>query len=163
MTVALGPVPDPFSAWLLLRGLRTLPLRVERHNNSALQIARFLETHAAVSAVHYPGLEEHPQHELARRQMKGGFGGLLSFELHGDAKTAQRFLDAVSLAARAVSFGGFESLISHPAAMWTGSLGADQAQQAGISASLIRFSAGLEHPEDLIADLSQALSVVMPG
>lgn len=163
LMVALGPVPDPFSAWLLLRGLRTLPLRVERHNHSALQIARFLETHAAVAAVHYPGLEQHPQHELARRQMKAGFGGLLSFELNGNIKTAQRFLDAVSLASRAVSFGGFESLITHPASMWTGSLGADQAQQAGISPSLIRFSAGLEHPEDLIADLNQALSAVQPG
>ena len=156
-SVALGPVPDPFAAWLLLRGLRTLPLRVGRQNQTALGIAQFLATHPAVSAVHYPGLTQHPQHALAQRQMPGGFGGLMSFELQGGFEAAQAFLRKMQLPVRAVSFGGFESLATQPGAMWSGSVGEAKATEAGITAGLIRLSIGLEHPQDLMADIAQAL------
>jgi methionine-gamma-lyase len=158
--VMLGPVPDPFAAWLLLRGLRTLPLRVARQNETALEVANFLTRQPAVACVHYPGLASHPQHALARRQMPGGFGGLMSFELRGGFDAAQRLIATLQLPGRAVSFGGFESLVTQPAAMWTGSIGAAKAAEAGISAGLIRFSIGLEHPADLIADLECALGAV---
>jgi len=154
--VMLGAVPDPFAAWLLLRGLRTLTLRVRRQNETALEVATFLAAHPAVDAVHYPGLATHPQHALARRQMTGGFGGIMSFELRG-LPAAQRFMDTMRLVSRAVSFGGFESLASHPAGMWFGSLGDSAAAEAGISPGLIRLAIGLEHPADLIADLAHAL------
>lgn len=157
-SVALGPVPDPFAAWLLLRGLRTLPLRVARQNQTALKIAEFLADHPAVAAVHYPGLTNHRQHALAQRQMNGGFGGLMSFELKGGLTAAQALLNRMQLPKRAVSFGGFESLATQPGAMWSGSVGEDKATEAGITAGLIRLSIGLEHPEDLIADLGQALT-----
>jgi cystathionine beta-lyase/cystathionine gamma-synthase len=157
MAVTLGPVPDPFAAWLLLRGLRTLPLRVARQNQSALEVARFLERHPAISRVHYPGLESHAQHALARRQMPGGFGGLMSVELRGGFGSAQAFVRDLNLVSRAVSFGGFESLATQPGAMWSGSVGASKAAEAGITAGLVRLSIGLEHPSDLIADLDRAL------
>ncbi len=155
--VVLGPVPDPFAAWLLLRGLRTLPLRIARQNQTALETAKFLEQHPAVARVHYPGLESHPQHSLARRQMPGGFGGLMSFELRGGFAAAQAFIGNMRIPTRAVSFGGFESLATQPAAMWKGSIGEAKATEAGISDGLIRLSIGLEHPLDLIADLERAL------
>ena len=129
MAVTLGPVPDPFAAWLLLRGLRTLPLRVARQNQSALEVARFLERHPAVSRVHYPGLESHAQYALARRQMPGGFGGLMIIELRSGFNGAQAFLRAMNLVSRAVSFGGFESLATQPGAMWSGSVGASKAAE----------------------------------
>ena len=157
MAVTLGPVPDPFAAWLLLRGLRTLPLRVARQNQSALEVARFLEQHPAVLHVHYPGLESHAQHALAQRQMTGGFGGLMSIELRNGFNGAQAFLRAMTLVRRAVSFGGFESLATQPGAMWSGSVGESKAAEAGITAGLVRLSIGLEHPCDLIADLDRAL------
>ena len=155
--VALGPVPDPFAAWLLLRGLRTLPLRVARQSQTALQTAKFLEQHPAVARVHYPGLTSHSQHDLACRQMPGGFGGLMSFELRGGFAAAQAFIGSMRIPSRAVSFGGFESLATQPAAMWTGSIGKAKAAEAGIGEGLIRLSIGLEHPLDLIADLDRAL------
>jgi len=153
-----GSVADPFAAWLLLRGLRTLGLRVQRQNDTALKLARFLETHPSISRVHYPGLDSHPQHALACLQMPGGFGGLLSFELAGGFDPANRFINSMSLPARAVSFGGFESLATQPAAMWSGTVGAEAAAAAGIAPGLIRFAVGLEHADDLLADLERALS-----
>jgi cystathionine beta-lyase/cystathionine gamma-synthase len=159
--VTLGPVPDPFAAWLLLRGLRTLPLRIRRQNQTALEVATFLKQHPAVAQVHYPGLESHPQYALARRQMPGGFGGLMSFELHGGFDAARKVIRSMHLPSRAVSFGGFESLVTQPAAMWAGSIGEAKAVEAGISAGLIRLSIGLEHPLDLIADLDQALGTAV--
>jgi cystathionine beta-lyase/cystathionine gamma-synthase len=156
--VVLGPVPDPFAAWLLLRGLRTLPLRIARQNQTALQVARFLEQHPAIARVNYPGLESHPQYALAQRQMPDGSGGLLSFELRDGFEAARNFINAMRLAVRAVSFGGFESLATQPAAMWAGSIGAEKAAEAGIPLGLIRYSVGLEHADDLIADLRQALA-----
>ena len=155
--VVLGSVPDPFAAWLLLRGLRTLPLRVARQNQTALLIAQHLSEHPGVAQVHYPGLPSHPQHALALRQMPGGFGGLLSFELRGGYEAGRRFVNEMKLPLRAVSFGGFESLATQPAAMWAGSIGAGQAERAGISAGLIRFSVGLEHPDDLLQDMDRSL------
>jgi cystathionine beta-lyase/cystathionine gamma-synthase len=152
-----GSVADPFAAWLLLRGLRTLALRVHRQNGTALQLAHFLEKHPAISRVHYPGLASHPQHALAGRQMPGGCGGLLSFELAGGFDAGNRFINALQLPARAVSFGGFESLATQPAAMWSGTIGDDAAAAAGIAPGLIRFAVGLEHPEDLLEDLARSL------
>jgi cystathionine beta-lyase/cystathionine gamma-synthase len=156
-SVTLGPVPDPFAAWLLLRGLRTLPLRIARQNQTALETAKFLGQHPNVARVNYPGLECHPQHDLACRQMPGGFGGLMSFELHEGFAAAQAFISNMRIPSRAVSFGGFESLATQPAAMWKGSLGEAKATEAGINEGLIRLSIGLEHPMDLIADLDRAL------
>jgi cystathionine beta-lyase/cystathionine gamma-synthase len=156
--VTLGPVPDPFAAWLLLRGLRTLPLRVARQNATALKVATLLAEHPKVARVHYPGLASHPQHALARAQMPGGFGGLLSFELRGGFESAQAFIKSMKVPARAVSFGGFESLATQPAAMWAGSIGAEKAEEAGIPLGIIRFSVGLEHPDDLVDDLEHALA-----
>lgn len=155
--VTLGPVPDPFAAWLLLRGLRTLPLRIARQNQTALETAKFLEQHPAVARVHYPGLQSHRQHGLACLQMPGGFGGLMSFELRGGFAAAQALIGNMRIPGRAVSFGGFESLATQPDAMWKGSIGEAKAREAGISDGLIRMSIGLEHPQDLIADLDRAL------
>ena len=116
--IVFGAVADPFAAWLLMRGLRTLALRVDRQNQTALRIAHYLAEHSKVEGVHYPGLTSHPQHALAVRQMRGGFGGLLSFELRGGFKAGNGFVNAMRIPARAVSFGGFESLATQPAAMW---------------------------------------------
>jgi cystathionine gamma-lyase len=158
--IVLGAVLGPFDGWLLLRGLRTLGLRVERHNRSALAIARFLEAHPAVEAVYYPGLEGHPQHSLALRQMTG-FGGVLSFAVRGGYAATRRFIAALRLPAQAVSLGGFETLVVHAAAMWEGTLGAEGMAAAGIRPNLVRLSVGLEDERDLIADLGQALDAAL--
>jgi cystathionine beta-lyase/cystathionine gamma-synthase len=158
--VVLGAVADPFAGWLLMRGLRTLVLRVQRQNQTALTIAKYLSKHPKVARVHYPGLPSHPQHELALRQMPGGFGGLLSFELCGGFNAGTEFVNAMRLPARAVSFGGFESLATQPAAMWSGSIGDGTAERAGIALGLIRLAIGLEHPDDLTADLDRTLACV---
>jgi len=151
-----GATMSPFDAWLLLRGLRTLGLRVERHNSNALALARFLEGHPRVERVHYPGLESHPQHELARRQMRG-FTGMLSFELRGSYEEAERVISALRLATYAASLGGYETLVVHPAAMWGLQLTAEQKNEMGVSAGLIRVSVGIEDEQDLIADFARAL------
>lgn len=156
--VIFGAVADPFAAWLLMRGLRTLPLRVRRQNESALEIAQYLEHHSKVARVFYPGLASHPQHALAKRQMPGGFGGLLSFELADGFEAGNAFINEMQLPARAVSFGGFESLATQPAAMWSGSIGEGAAAAAGIAPGLIRFAVGLEHPDDLLDDLERTLN-----
>jgi cystathionine beta-lyase/cystathionine gamma-synthase len=158
--IVLGAVLGPFDGWLLLRGLRTLGLRVERHNRSALAIAGFLETHPAIEAVYYPGLASHPQHDLARRQMSGG-GGVLSFAVRGGYAATRRFIAALRLPAQAVSLGGFETLVVHAAAMWEGTLGPEGMSAAGIQPNLVRLSIGLEDERDLIADLGRALDTVM--
>jgi cystathionine beta-lyase/cystathionine gamma-synthase len=158
--VVFGAVADPFAGWLLLRGLRTLALRVQRQNQTAISIAKHLSEHPKIARVHYPGLPSHPQHALATRQMRGGFGGLLSFELRGGFKAGNDFVNSMQLPARAVSFGGFESLATQPAAMWSGSIGDNAAEAAGIALGLIRLAVGLEHPDDLIADLDRTLALV---
>jgi cystathionine beta-lyase/cystathionine gamma-synthase len=158
--VVLGAVADPFAGWLLMRGLRTLALRVQRQNQTALRVSSHLAEHPKVARVHYPGLASHAQHALATRQMPGGFGGLLSFELRGGLKAGNEFVNAMRLPARAVSFGGFESLATQPAAMWTGSIGDSAAEAAGIAPGLLRLAVGLEHPDELLEDMDRTLALV---
>jgi methionine-gamma-lyase len=151
-----GPVLDPFAAWLLVRGLRTLGIRVERHNANAAHLATFLAGHPQVEAVHYPGLPDHPQHAVARRQMRG-FGGMLSFEVRGGFEAGVRTVEGLRIASLAVSLGGHETLVTHPAS--TSSVGIPRAdrERAGIADGLIRVSVGLEDVDDLIDDFDQAL------
>lgn len=151
-----GSILSPFDGWLLLRGLRTLGLRVERHNSNASALARFLESHPKVARVYYPGLESHPQHELARSQMSG-FTGMLSAELRGDFRAAESFIGALRLATNAASLGGHETLVVHPAAMWGGYMTAEQLRAKGLSDSLVRISVGLEDERDLLEDFARAL------
>ncbi|HEY3052975.1 MAG TPA: aminotransferase class I/II-fold pyridoxal phosphate-dependent enzyme [Thermoanaerobaculia bacterium] len=155
-SVILGGVLAPFNGWLLLRGLRTLPVRVRQQNENALALAKFLEQHRAVKAVHYPGLESHPQYELARRQMKG-FGGMLGFEPKGGFDAARHFLDNVRLASRAASLGGAETLVVHAASNFGHYLTSEQAEKLAIGPGLVRVSVGLEAVNDLIADFDRAL------
>jgi methionine-gamma-lyase len=152
-----GAVLHPFEAWLLRRGLLTYPLRMAAHNRNGLEVARFLEGHPAVARVHYPGLESHPQHALARAQMSGGFGGMLSFEMKGGYDAAYNVIRATEVCLLAVSLGGVESLITHPASMIHTHQSDAERATAGISPSLIRLSVGLENVEDIIGDLEQAL------
>lgn len=154
--IVLGSVLSPHDAWLLLRGMRTLSVRVERINRSALEIARFLESHPGVEAVHYPGLERHPQHALACRQMTG-FGGVIAVQVRGGYRDTERVMAGLTVFAQAVSLGGYESLAAHAAAMWAGTLSDDALREAGIQPNLIRLSVGLEDARDLIGDLDRAL------
>jgi cystathionine beta-lyase/cystathionine gamma-synthase len=156
MAIVLGGNLGAFEAWLLLRGLRTLGLRVERQNATALSVARFLESHGGVERVHYPGLESHPQQALARAQMRG-FGGVMSFVVRGGLDAATAFMQRLRLFAQAVSLGGIESLAMHAATAWSGTLSEEQTRTAGVDPGLIRISVGLEDAADLIADLDQAL------
>jgi cystathionine gamma-lyase len=153
---AVGAVPSPFDCFLVLRGIKTLAVRMERHNYNAQKIAEFLESHPKVEKVYYPGLKSHPQHDLARRQMSG-FGGVLSFELKADLAEVKAFLRRFKLFALAESLGGVESLIEHPALMTHASIPKREREKIGITDSLIRVSVGIEDVEDLIADLKQAL------
>jgi methionine-gamma-lyase len=154
--VLVGTALSPMNGWLLLRGLRTLMLRVRQHNENALALAQFLESHSAVRKVHYPGLRSHPQHDLALRQMKG-FGGMLSFELKGGFAAAERFLDRLQLPSRAASLGAVETLVADAATNFRHYFTAEEADAVGIVAGLVRVSVGLEAVSDLIADFDQAL------
>lgn len=151
-----GSILGPFDGWLLLRGLKTLGLRVEQQNRNALALAQYLESHSKVERVNYPGLESHPQHLLARRQMKG-FGGMMSVVLKGDHTAAERLITSLKLAKCAVSLGGVDTLIVHAATMWGHQHSAEQRRAAGISDGLVRISVGIEDERDLIADFAQAL------
>lgn len=151
-----GPVLNPIDGWLVLRGLRTLSLRVRRQNENGMAVARFLARHPAVKRVYYPGLSSHPGHREAKRQMRG-FGGLLSFELKGGFRAGVRLVESVKLITLAVSLGGVETLISHPASMTHTMIPKPEREAAGISDGLIRFSCGIEDSRDLTADLEQAL------
>ncbi len=153
---AEGAILGPMDAWLVLRGTKTLPIRMERHNANAMALAVFLASHPKVVRVHYPGLTSHPQHDLARRQMRG-FGGLIAFEL-GSLARARTLLESVRLLALAESLGGVETLISHPASMTHASVPADRRLQIGITDDMVRVSVGIEDLEDLQADLEQALA-----
>ena len=153
-----GAILSPFDSWLVLRGTKTLAVRMTQHNANGLALATFLATHPKVQKVYYPGLASHPQHDLARRQMRG-FGGMLSFDL-GSLEAARRLLNAVNLMALAESLGGVETLISHPATMTHASVPNDRRQAIGITDGLVRISAGIEDVEDLTEDLSQALDAV---
>jgi cystathionine gamma-lyase len=153
---AIGAVPSPFDCFLVLRGIKTLAIRMEKHNCNAQEIAEFLESQPKVKKVHYPGLKSHPQHDLAKKQMSG-FGGILSFELNANLKGVKAFLKKFKLFALAESLGGVESLIEHPALMTHASIPREEREKIGISDSLIRVSVGIEDLEDLIADFKQAL------
>ena len=153
---AVGGVPGPMDAWLVLRGIKTLAVRMREHFANALRVAGFLETHPRVRRVIYPWLPSHPQHELAMRQMSG-MSGMISFELEGDLEDARRFLERVRLFALAESLGGVESLIEHPAIMTHSHIPAEMRQKTGISDTLVRLSVGIENVEDLIEDLAAAL------
>lgn len=154
---AVGAIAGPFDSFLALRGLKTLHLRMERHCSNAAELAQWLEKHAAVERVHYPGLASHRQHELARRQMHG-FGGMITMTLKGDLASTRRFLENCEVFALAESLGGVESLIEHPAIMTHGSVPAAQRAELGIGDTLVRLSVGVEDVRDLIADLDSALS-----
>jgi len=154
---AAGGVPGPFDCFLVLRGIKTLAIRMERHAENALKIAQFLENHPKVRKVIYPGLSSHPQHELAKKQMTG-FGGIITFFIKGGLEAARRFLERVKIFSLAESLGGVESLIEHPAIMTHASLPKEVREKIGISDELIRVSVGIEHVDDLISDLKQALT-----
>ncbi len=155
---AVGAVAGPFDSFLVLRGLKTLAVRMQRHCENALALAHWLEAHPKVAKVHYPGLASHPQHALAGRQMKGGYGGMISIELKGGLEDSRRFLERCQIFALAESLGGVESLIEHPAIMTHASIPAAARAQLGISDSLCRLSVGIEDVADLKSDLDQALS-----
>jgi methionine-gamma-lyase len=155
----LGGILSPFNAWLLLRGLKTLPVRMERHSENAMQIAQFLNFHPKVARVWYPGLRTHPQHEIAARQMSG-FGGMLAFELKGGRAAGVTLLNSVELLTLAVSLGDCDTLIEHPASMTHSTYSTEELAAVGISDGLVRLSVGIEGVQDLIADLDQSLARV---
>jgi cystathionine beta-lyase/cystathionine gamma-synthase len=152
---AEGAILGPMDAWLVLRGTKTLPLRMEQHNRTALALAEFLSVHPKVTRVHYPGLASHPQHELARQQMRG-FGGVISFEV-GSIEKTRMVLNHVRLMSLAESLGGVETLIGHPASMTHASVPPEQRLAIGLTDDMIRVSVGLEDLEDLVDDLGGAL------
>jgi cystathionine gamma-lyase len=154
---AVGAVAGPFDAFLALRGLKTLAVRMQRHCENALELAGWLEAQPKVAKVHYPGLKSHPQHALAQQQMRGGYGGMISIELKGGLEDSRRFLERCELFALAESLGGVESLIEHPAIMTHASVPAAARAQLGISDTLCRLSVGIEDIADLKADLQHAL------
>ncbi len=152
-----GAVLGAFEAYLIIRGMKTLPLRVERHCQNAMTVAEFLQQHPAVERVYYPGLSAHPGHDVAVRQMHGGFGGILAFEVKGGFDAGKKVINSVQLAKVAVSLGDCETLIEHPASMTHSPYTPAERAAAGISEGLIRLAVGLENVEDIIADLKQAL------
>jgi cystathionine gamma-lyase/cystathionine beta-lyase/cystathionine gamma-lyase/homocysteine desulfhydrase len=155
---AAGAILGPFDSWLVLRGVKTLAVRMERHNSNGLAVARHLDGHPKVKKVHYPGLPSHPQYELAKKQMTG-FGGMLAFET-GSLENARAVLKSVRLCSLAESLGGVETLISHPATMTHASVPPEERQRLGITDGLVRISVGIEDVEDLLADLDQALAKI---
>ncbi len=156
---AAGAILSPFDSFLVLRGIKTLAVRMRRHEQNALAVARFLEKHPRVKQVYYPGLASHPQHSLACRQMSG-FGGMISFELDADVKQAKKFVESLRYFAVAESLGGVESLIELPALMTHASIPRKEREKIGLSDALIRISVGIENTEDLLEDLDAALATV---
>ena len=152
----LGGSASPFDCWLINAGLKTFEIRMERHCENAMKVARFLEKHPAVAEVYYPGLESNPQHELACEQMLH-FGGMIAFELKGGLAAGEKMMNSVKICTLAVSLGTIDSLIQHPASMTHSSVPADLRKQVGITDGLVRLSVGIENVEDIIADLDQAL------
>ncbi len=153
---AIGAIQSPFPAWLTLQGVKTLPLRMARHSENALRIARFLVAHDGVAKVSYPGLESFPQFELVRRQQTAG-GALIAFEVEGGVEAGIRLMNSVRLCALAENLGAAETIITHPASMTHADVPRSQREAAGITDGLVRLSVGLENPVDLIGDLVQAL------
>lgn len=158
---ATGAVPSPFDCWLTLRGLKTLGLRVQRHNENAQRVAGFLDGHPAVARTWYPGLASHPNHAVAARQMKG-FGGVVSFEIAGDGDAARRFASSLRYFKLGESLGGVKSLVCHPASMTHASIPAAERRRLGLSDSLVRLSVGIEDALDLVEDLAESLARVRP-
>jgi len=156
---SIGAVPGPFDCWLTLRGIKTLALRMKEHNKNAISIAKFLLSHEKISKVNYPGLETHPQHELAKKQMSG-FGGMISFEVKGGMEAGIKVATNTKLFSLAESLGGVESLIGHPATMTHAAIPKEEREKIGLSDGLIRISVGIEDEKDLIEDLSSALEKV---
>jgi len=155
---AVGAILSPFDSWLLLRGTKTLALRMERHNQNAVALAEFLSKHPKVQKLYYPGLPDHPGHQLAKKQMSG-FGGMISFET-GSLQAARKILEGVTVFSLAESLGGVESLISHPATMTHASIPVEDRLRFGVTEGLVRLSVGVEDLEDLEADLRQALAEI---
>jgi cystathionine gamma-lyase len=155
---AIGGVPGPMDSFLVLRGVKTLHVRMDRHEKNAQKIAAYLQTHAKATKVNWPGLETHPQHTLARSQMKG-FGGMMTFDIKGGLEAARKFLKNTKVFSCAESLGGVESLIEHPAIMTHASIPKENREKLGITDGLIRLSVGIEDAQDLIEDLEQALKV----
>ncbi len=156
---AAGGTPSPFDSWLVLRGLKTLALRMRRHEANAMAVASFLRGHRRVSRVYYPGLAEHPQHDLARRQM-AGFGGIVTCELAGGEEAVRRFFRHLRIFALAESLGGVESLACHPTTMTHAALPVGERLRRGITPGLVRLSVGIEDVDDLLADLDHALALI---
>jgi len=156
---AVGAILSPFDSWLVLRGIKTLALRMERHQFNAMNIARYLESHDMVDRVYYPGLESHPQHDLAKRQMYG-YGGMLSFEIRGGLREAERFVESLEIFSLAESLGGVESLIEIPALMTHASISREERLKIGLRDGLIRVSVGIEDLDDLIDDLERGFGVI---
>jgi cystathionine beta-lyase/cystathionine gamma-synthase len=159
---AAGGVPSPFDAWLTLRGVKTLAVRMRQHCENAMRVARFLEGHARVRRVYYPGLESHPDHALARRQMRD-FGGMVSFAFEGDRADVDTFVRRLRVFALAESLGGIESLCCHPVTMTHASIPQEERERRGVTETLLRLSVGIEDAEDLIADLDHALAAPEAG
>lgn len=159
MRKSLGGTLDPLAAWLLLRGLKTLGLRMERHNSNGIEVARYLEKHPKVKTVYYPGLESHPQHSIAKRQMRG-FGGVVSFEMDGDFEKTVKFVENLELCSLAASLGGTETLVTQPVTVSHYFVSAEDRRKAGITDQLVRLALGIEDPEDIIADLEQAFDKI---
>jgi len=159
MMINLGCNMDPHQAYLVIRGLKTLGIRIDRAQENAIKIAEFLEKHPKVEWVKYPGLKSHPQHELAKKQMDG-FGSMISFGLKGGFEAGKKLMNNVQIAILAVSLGGVESLIEHPASMTHSKVSHEDKMKAGITDGLVRYSAGIENVEDLIRDLEQSLSKI---
>lgn len=158
-TYNIGSTLSPFDCYLALRGIKTLPLRMDKHQENCLAIGSFLEDHPKVESVHYPGLESHPQHALAKEQMDG-YGGVLSFEITGDGDDAITVIDSLEVFSIAVSLGGVESLVDHPVSMSSSYISEEKQELSGITDSLIRAPIGIENTDDLIADLDQALAAI---
>ncbi len=157
----LGGIISPFNAWLLLRGLKTLPVRMERHSDNAMEIAQYLEGHPKVARVWYPGLRSHPQHQLARKQ-QSGYGGMIAFEVRGGREAGEILLNSVDLITLSVSLGDVDTLIEHPASMTHSTYSEEDLKKIGVTGGFIRLSVGLENVEDLVYDLSQAFKKI-PG
>jgi cystathionine beta-lyase/cystathionine gamma-synthase len=155
---SVGAILSPFDSWMCLRGIKTLPLRMDRHCANAMEVAKFLKKQKKVKAVYYPGLSSHPQFKLARKQMRG-FGGMISFDL-GSLEHAKKLLKRVRLCTLAESLGGVETLISHPATMTHASVPQEQRQKIGVTDGLVRISVGIEDVEDILGDLKQALAAL---
>ncbi|MHC4609401.1 MAG: trans-sulfuration enzyme family protein [Planctomycetota bacterium] len=157
---AVGAVPSPFDCWLTMEGLKTLSLRMARHSHNAMRVAQFLEAHPKVQMVTYPGLESHPMHDVAARQMENGFSGMISFELVGGLDAGRQLMNNVKLCALAESLGSVETMITHPATMTHAEVPLEERRARGLTDGLVRLSVGVEDVQDILEDLEQALTTI---